>query len=147
MKVQCIANTGRGLPQDSLIGSSNEKTTFALVIGKTYVVYAFTVVRNYVWYYLCDEDFTYYPIWNPSPLFKIVDPRLSRYWVFEYTPDGRCESMSGIIIAYPEWASDPWYYDSLSDNCEREVKVFERYRKLIDDEYPDIPTENGSLGT
>ncbi len=122
----------------------NEATSFALVTGKTYVVYALTIVRNYAWYYICDENFTYYPIWKPSPLFKIVDPRLSRHWVFEYTPAGRCESMSGIIVAYPEWASDPWYYDRLSDNCEREVKIFERYRQLIDNEYPDVPTRNGT---
>lgn len=66
--------------------------------------------------------------------------------MFEYTPAGRCESMSGIIVAYPEWASDPRYYDRLSDNCEREVKIFERYRQLIDNEYPDVPTRNGADG-
>ena len=52
-----------------------------------------------------------------------------------------------MIVAYPDRASDPWYYDSLSDNCEREVKIFEKYRRLIDDEYPDVPTENGSRST
>jgi hypothetical protein len=80
---------------------------------------------------------------RPSPLFKIIDPRLSKYWVLEYTPGGRCESMSGIIVAYPEWASDPWYYDSLSDNCEREVQIFEKYRKLIDEEAQGSSRRNG----
>lgn len=62
MKVQCIGNTGQLLPKASLLEGLNEATSFALVTGKTYVVYAFTVVRNYAWYYICDEDFTYYPI-------------------------------------------------------------------------------------
>lgn len=138
MRVKCIANSGRALPRELFetepYAALNEHTEFAITPGNTYIVYGITISENYAWYYLCDDGFTYYPIWHPSPLFTIVDPRLSRYWEFEYTPSGRCESMSGIIVAYPEWARDPRYYDRLSDNDEAAVKVFEKYRKLIDEE-------------
>src|SRR6266481_3288142 len=102
MKVRCIGNRGSNLPPALLDPKSNrdENTLFALTIGKTYVVYGLTVYRSFLWYYLCDEEFTYFPIWNPSPLFEIVDHRVSKYWEVNYSPDGRDTT---IIVAYPEW--------------------------------------------
>lgn len=137
MKLRCIGNRGSDLPPELLNPKLNrdENTRFPLTIGKTYVVYGLTVYLSHLWYYVCDDDFTHFPVWKPAPLFEIVDPRVSRYWEINCSLDGRGESDTGIIVAYPEWARDPYYYEHLADNREAEVQIFSRYRKLIDEEY------------
>jgi hypothetical protein len=137
MKVRCIGNLGSNLPPALLDPTSNrdENTLFPLTIGKTYVVYGLTVHRDFAWYYICDDEFTYFPVWNPSPLFEIVDHRVSKYWEINYSPDGRGESDTGFILAYPEWARDPYYYEHLSDDRAQEVQTFRKYKKLLDEEY------------
>jgi hypothetical protein len=137
MKVRCLGNRGSNLPLELLDPRSNRdaNTQFSLTVGQTYLVYGITVHLGYLWYYLCDDDFTYFPVWNPSPLFEIVDHRVSKYWEINYSPDGRGESDSGIIVGYPEWARDPYYYEHLSDNRAEEVEIFRKYQRLIDNEY------------
>jgi hypothetical protein len=137
MKVKCLGNRGSSLPKELLDPRSNcdENTRFALTIGKTYIVYGITVYRRYLWYYVCDDDFTYFPVWNPSPLFEIADHRVSKYWEVNYSREGRDESDVGIIVAYPEWAQNPYYYGRLADNRDEEVAVFRKYQKMIDEEY------------
>jgi hypothetical protein len=136
MKVRCVANRGSDLPSDLITPATSIhlETDFSLIVDKTYVVYALTIRDNYMWYYVCDEDFSYFPFWKPSPLFEIVDHRLSAYWEINYSREGRCESKSNVIVAYSEWARDPFYYDRLTDGYEKEVEIFQRYRRLIDDE-------------
>jgi hypothetical protein len=57
MRVKCLANTGRALPEaslDSRRGLSIEKN-FPLTVGMTYVVYAITMYRGFTWYYVLDD--------------------------------------------------------------------------------------------
>jgi hypothetical protein len=138
MKVCCIANRGSALPAGLLNPEATNfkpETGFPLIVGKSYVVYAITFNEGFCWYYLCDEDFSYYPVWRPAPLFAIEDARVSNYWEFIYSPEGRCESESSVIIAYPEWARDPLYYDRLTDGVKQDVEVFKRYKSLMDKEF------------
>ncbi len=87
MKVRCIGNRGSNLPPALLDPKSNrdENTLFALTIGKTYVVYGLTVYRSFLWYYLCDEEFTYFPIWNPE---WALDP-----YYYEHLSENRDEEV------------------------------------------------------
>jgi hypothetical protein len=136
MRVLCISNSGADLPEDCLNQSLGftADTDFALIPGKTYTVYGFTLFLGYVWYYLCDEDFSYYPIWSPAPLFEIVDHRLSSYWEFYYR-FGPSVGDANLIVSFPEWTSDPLYYDKLTNGEREAVDIFCHYKKLIDDEY------------
>jgi hypothetical protein len=136
MKVRCVGNRGSDLPSDLITDTTGLKleTEFSLIIGKTYVVYALTISDNYLWYYVCDETDSYFPFWNPAPLFEMVDHRMSAWWEINYSKEDRCESKSNIIVAYPEWARDPFYYDRLTDGYEQDVEIFKRYRHLIDEE-------------
>src|SRR5438445_3690622 len=114
MKIDCISKSAKDLPSELLkpeLGIQPDKT-FSLVIGKVYVVYGLTLFCGHVWFYICDEDYTYYPIWNPSALFKITDPRLSSYWQLGFfnLPDGKIP-----IIAFREWIENPVFYDELTD--------------------------------
>jgi len=146
MKVACISNTGKDLPEKVLdlepySTLKREKIFSGITIGRVYIVYGFTIVKDFVWYYLCDDnyserDYMPFPLWYPSPLFEIIDRRLSKYWEFDAQPGERCESPSGVIVAFPEWAKDPFYYDRLTDGFEPEIALFRKYKKLIDAEYP-----------
>ncbi len=133
MKVRCIYNEGSHLPQEM---DFNKKISFALKINKEYFVYAMTIYKGYVWYYLCDESYTYYPSWSPCPLFEVIDGSLSRYWVFSYK-QGIYDLEAHAVWAYPEWANDPDYYENLFEKEMKEVEVFRRYKELMYLEFPD----------
>jgi hypothetical protein len=130
MRVKCNFNTGRSLPDD-LIDESwglNRSTSFPLIECKEYNVYAMTVVKGYIWYYICDETYTFYPVWRPSPLFSLTCPRFSRHWILvyhsEFTP----------MIAFRQWIDDPLYYERLVDGEDVAVNVFKRWKSLMDRE-------------
>jgi hypothetical protein len=132
MKVKCIYNKGIYLPKDLGI---NDDSIFPLKLDKEYIVYSMTINSGYAWYYVCDENFTYYPIWKPCPLFEIVDNGISHYWIFSYKK-GINYIKAHAIWAYPEWASDPDYYDKLTDGDEKEVSIFQAYKERMDLEFP-----------
>ncbi|MFA6915648.1 MAG: hypothetical protein WC222_04570 [Parachlamydiales bacterium] len=105
-----------------------------LIINKNYVVYGSTIRDGFIWYYICDEYYSYYPAWWPSPAFEVINSQLSRYWVYsckeevDYIP----------IIAFPEWAENPYdFYDRLTDGFNKEIEIFKRYKELMDLEFPD----------
>jgi hypothetical protein len=102
-----------------------------------YVVYGLTVNDDSIWYYICSEKFKDYPKWNPASLFTVVDPRLSRYWIYQFK---KCEGFAYVqpIITFPEWANNhPDFYDKLSDGDKEEVTLFGHYKELMDLEFPD----------
>lgn len=140
MRIKCIANEGKDLPEDCLDprGGYGREAKFALIIGKEYNVYAITLFRGYVWYYICDEDYFSYPIWNPAPLFEVVDGRISRYWKYNFTKGDKRWPGTKTIFAFEEWANDPYnYYDRLTNGNETEVAIFKRYKDLMDVEFSD----------
>ncbi|PSB44465.1 hypothetical protein C7B67_22620 [filamentous cyanobacterium Phorm 6] len=135
MKIRCIANTGASLPDDYIepaIGYTKQ-IQFSLTVGREYVVYAFREWRGTIWYYICDDNYTYYPMQNPAPLFEVVDSRVSKYWRFELAPNGRLE------IAFEQWFTDPYFYDKLTDQEEAEVEIFDQVKELMDAEDFDLP--------
>ena len=84
-----------------------------------------------IWYYICDDNYTYYPMQHPAPLFEVIDDRLSSYWRFKCYPNGL------IRLAFEECLTDPYFYDKLTDQEEREVLIFDKIKQLIDNEkYP-----------
>lgn len=142
MLIRCKQKTGQNLPVKDPEGLIWQRKDFPyLIIDKIYVVYAMTIYLGYIWYYLIEDDSDRYPHWRPSPLFDVVDGRLSKYWIFSIV-DGH------TTWAYPEWARDPYnYYDRLSDGCKNEEEIFRSYRKLMDLEFPNPSnTEQALIG-
>jgi hypothetical protein len=131
MKVRCIANTGLSLPEEYLdprVGYTKQ-LKFALTVGKEYTVYAFYEWQGQVWYYLCDDNYMYYPMKNPAPLFEVSDSRVSKYWRFNLSENGL------LRIAFQEWFTDRYFYDKLTDQNEAEVLIFEKVKDLMDAEF------------
>lgn len=137
MKVKCKFIKGSDLfflKNKSVNELSSEKH---LTIGKEYIVYAITVHEEYIWYYLCDDRYSSYPIWDPSLFFEVIDPRLSRYWVYSF------KKMEGYLsaqlcISFPQWALfHSEFYDKLTDWEKKEENIFKAYKNKMDLEFPD----------
>lgn len=136
MRVKCLANSGTSLPEGYLDpqGGFGRDAIYPLVLGKEYLVYATTLRRGGVWYYLLDERGLEYPVWSPAPLFEVSDPRLSQYWVFGF--HGKGARAGDGVFAFTEWAANPLdYYDKLSDGEAEAQAIFWRYRKLMELEF------------
>jgi hypothetical protein len=136
MKVICLSNQGKDLPLDCRDPRLNitDDTTFPLKIGEEYIVYAMTVFLCHIWYYICDENYSYYPVWHPSPLFKVSDSRISSHWEYGYF-GGESARETYPIFAFKEWSSDLYYYDRLTDGVEKDIEVFNYYKHLMDAEF------------
>ena len=100
--------------------------------GASYVVYAVTP-GSPNWYFIADERYTYYPFAYPALLFETVDPSESRYWV------NNASTRSGERM-FKEWASDPFFYESVLMDVKKAVSVFRRVKAAMDVEFmrPDV---------
>lgn len=141
MKIKCIYNSYLRISEESLpSGYFNERSRdydFRLDEGAQYTVYGITLKDGLLWYYICDKSFIYYPIWKPSVFFEVVDPCLSRFWIYSFKKFENYIS-AHPIITFPEWANNhPDFYDKLSDGEIQEVEIFRAYKKLMDLEFPD----------
>jgi hypothetical protein len=136
VRIRCISNRGADIPDDGReprAGISSD-TLFPLTVGKEYVVYGWTVWRAYPWYYIADDNHSYYPVWHPAPLFEVVDGRLSRYWVYSYHRAVSRYDRDAPVVAFREWAEDPYFYDRLTDGDAEAIATFRRYQELTDRE-------------
>ncbi|MBS0246656.1 MAG: hypothetical protein JSR61_08535 [Proteobacteria bacterium] len=138
MKVKCVKNLASDIPKkinpDLVLGISDpsRERRFPLVIGKEYVVYGITIRLDDAWYYICDEDFTYYPVWAPAFLFEITNSKIPEDWRAGYHSYGGAGDESYFIVSFREWVDDPYFYDKLTDREAEQVGIFERYRKLME---------------
>ncbi|MCC3530940.1 MAG: hypothetical protein JGK21_23570 [Microcoleus sp. PH2017_22_RUC_O_B] len=136
MRVRCIANTGKNLPENYIDPARGytKKIELPLTVGKEYVVYAIRLWQGIVWYYICDDNYSYYPIQTPAPLFEVVDNRVSKYWRFMLNPNGV------LRFVFEQWLNDPCFYDKLTDQEEAEVEIFDKVKELMDAEDFTLPT-------
>lgn len=130
MRIRCIANNGEHLPENYIDPARGytKKVELPLTVGKEYVVYAIRAWQGVVWYYICDDNYSYYPIQTPAPLFEVVDSRVSKYWQFMLDANGV------LRFAFERWFTDPCFYDKLTDQEEAEVEIFDKVKELMDAE-------------
>lgn len=126
MRVRCVSNVGADLPADYLSDryQVSRESHFHVTPGMEYEVYGIVSFVGGFWYYLADDSFSYYPVWNPAPLFEIIDGSIPKDWRVgtQGTPP------VDMVITYPEWAGDPTYYERLIDREPDAVAAFERRR-------------------
>lgn len=124
MKVRCVSNSGSFLPKECLDprwGYSSE-TEFPLTTGRVYVVYAMTTQLAHLWYYVLDDNQLPYPVWQPSPLFDVVDGSLPGDWLINHHRSDNAGFYP--LISYPAWANDGFYYERLVDGEPEAVQLF-----------------------
>jgi hypothetical protein len=137
MRVRCISRSPKDLPKDIRLeriwGTDTKDRYFPLRIGKEYVVYGVTIWLGHVWYYICDEDFVYYPIWNPSSLFEISDSSLPQFWRIGVRNVPSLDDKVDFILSFPEWVDDRYFYSKLVDGNDEELRIFNHYREMLGD--------------
>ncbi|UTZ25492.1 hypothetical protein HB761_01275 [Vibrio campbellii] len=100
--------------------------------NKEYCVYGILFRDNSPWFYLCLDEDDEYPTPYPTELFNIVDGRQSSFWRLSYAsyPNGVVTSS----IVFDEWSKDTSFYERLLDDDPEAIKLFRKYRSLMDKE-------------
>lgn len=126
-----MGNTGGFLPKNYI--SKQEglllETEFNVSIGAVYTVYALEVENSLIRFYICDDAYTYYPMWHPAPLFEVIDNRIPSCWRCAYYPE-----VNRVFCTFEEWLLDKYFYDHLTDRKQEEVALFQKLKQSIDAE-------------
>jgi hypothetical protein len=135
MKITCVINNFLALNDSNTIERLKKYLNFPsgelnLKKDKEYDVYGILFRDNAPWYYICTSEEDECPTPYPNELFRVIDDIPSHYWrlvTYTYT-DGTVASS----MVFDEWAKDPLFYERLVDDDPSAIKVFLKYRKLID---------------
>jgi len=85
---------------------------------------------NYLWYGVCENSIEY-PVLKRPHLFLIKNNRISKYWTY-LNRDKTSPYSSSAILTFAEWTDDDYFYDSLTEGYEKEVKIFTEYKAKMD---------------
>lgn len=146
MKIKCITNKTSALSQEISQNYEISYEEFSVKEGFEYTVYALGMNYGHIWYCICDDNYFFYPNWNPSTLFEIVDNRLSRYWVLGFREQNNKKIP---LLSFCEWVNDEYFYGELVDGNANEPNavIFRKYKELLDLEFPDSSvTEIAQIG-
>jgi len=134
MKVRCIANTGKKLPNE-IIKLGYEKTyKFGVEIGKTYTVYSIFFWKGSLDYLLSTSNNTA-PSWYPSELFEVENHLLPISWFFTYEKykNYKGEDSQKAIWGYKEMISDSEHYIDLEEGKKDAIAIFFKRKRQLDE--------------
>lgn len=136
MKVKCIDNSGQSFPKDVY---ALRKENFNITIGKEYIVYGIETFKRLPWYLICEDHFDgeyiNYPMYVFFGCFHIIDGRLSQYWQVKDDADRYIYNERKMTFGFEEFLLEDSFYENLLNNCEREVYIFKRLKRLMDSEF------------
>jgi hypothetical protein len=133
--VTCTGSKGSDLGQHSRGLHYSHKTHFDLTVGKSYIVYAMSLINASLTVLVADDYDK--PAWLPLGLFEVEDPRLPGHWEFAKGEAEPVDSSIGAVAWQARWGyhevvqSDSHYY-GLEDRDVEALRVFyeERQRHL-----------------
>lgn len=136
MRVKCIVNNIEEMQEIGKYDDSYFPKTekFFLELEKEYTVLSIIVKGEELWYFIIDETANDYPNRYPAPLFEITDTRISRFWNFSIQKTGLFAKE--ILISFPEWIENKFFYDSLTNGDFDAVKKFLEIKKKLELEFP-----------
>lgn len=132
MKVTCIGNTGRHLPNNYLVSGNSINTEFQVELGSTYIVYGICLWDDNTLHYLLLGEPEDPPSWYPAELFHVSDNLLPMEWYFSFH-SVRENRVITAIWGYKELALDLQHYDELIEREKHAIKVFLARKKEIDE--------------
>jgi hypothetical protein len=138
MKVECATNKFKDIPKtvyDELYGYSFD-TELPIEIGQQSVVYGITTIKKHLWYLVNVEGLAD-PMYYPCHLFKIIDGRLSKYWMAKEGQDYYDNNASIINFGFKEIVEEEYFYGELIEDNPINVSIFRKYKELMDREYTD----------
>lgn len=119
---------------------------FPLIIGKEYIVYAIEYTnKKKINFFLLGESGIIFPYNYPSEFFEITDNRLSKYWEGYDKNDSFYPLKNPIypnLISFKEWRDDEYFEWKMFENTDDANEIFQKYKNLIDNEYPNDQLEN-----
>jgi hypothetical protein len=137
MRVKCVSNRGKDLPQ-KLIDSfmAFPESEFNLTIGNEYTVYAISIWRNSINYLIVTDD-AIDPSWEFADLFYVVDHKLPSSWYFQYFENIEGDKrMKGLMAlwGFNELIENKEFYINLLEVEPLEVAIFNKRKEEIDAE-------------
>lgn len=133
MKVTCIGNNGRYLPEKYLASGNSIETIFQVSLGELYIVYGICLWD--------DDDTLHYllmgknenlPSWYPAELFQVTDKSLPFEWYFNFN-SVREQSLLTAIWGYEELVKDPKHHDALIERESDAIEVFLKRKSEIEE--------------
>lgn len=98
-----------------------------LTVGRQYTVYAIALTREGLWFYVLDDDELRWPIRQPASLFELESGRFPAGWVLGRHRNANNNELY-TTISFPEWATEPFYYERLLDDDPEATEVFRSRR-------------------
>jgi hypothetical protein len=137
MMVRCVSSSGRILPEEfcNTQYGITRSTRYNLTEGRIYLVLAITNIIGYNFFYILEDGATDNPTPVPSPLFEIVDGRMSRHWKYQQELRGQHLANYFFLIALPEWIEDKMFLENLMDGSPPQVLRFGEQVKLLREEF------------
>ncbi|KAB8039436.1 hypothetical protein GCL60_04065 [Silvanigrella paludirubra] len=138
MRVKCIINKISEINdikvkrEINLIYGQDQNRLLPFQLNKEYNIYGLSLKDNILRFYICYDDSDNFPQLEFSAFFEIIDYRLSKYWELFIDKDNSHD----MIIK--EWKDNIYFYNNLLDGASYEARVFNRYKKLIDEEFPNL---------
>jgi len=132
MKVECVSNHYKDIPPsvyESLHGFSSE-TELPIEIGHQSVVYAIKTFNKNLWY-LIEVKGLIEPMYYPHQFFKIIDGRLSKYWLAKEEKDSYDNEASVIQFGFRELIEDEYFYGNLLEDDPMKIATFAKYKNLM----------------
>lgn len=137
MLVKCLSNKTHIAGYEGYSAQIAEHTTNEnwsdLEVGQVYVAYGLWFRWGLFGYFLLPDEQMWYPDWYPVQNFEVLSGEASKYWRLSASL-GQGLAESYIKLVFPEWASDDYFYDRLTDGVEADVRLWEKYRRLMDEE-------------
>ena len=134
MRVKCVYKSLDELPAELTSGVAQADRIRAMghgkpwiTPGKEYVVYAVDSDLGNIWYYILNDDDLPYPTFELAVFFELVDPHVSKYWVFSL-------DKGGAFRMWPSSWFQEYYHQLLVEGDQGVVADFVRLRGAIDAE-------------
>lgn len=101
----------------------------------TYTVYAIYIIENKTEFMVMSEAHSF-PVAVESSNVDIIDNKISSFWVY----GTENSSSNKVILSFPEWANDSYFYQNLVESNGKAGVVFRAYQQDLDMEFasPDI---------
>lgn len=133
MRVRCKSNRGDDLVPpyyDPRIGKPVGHT-YALTVGRAYIVYALGFGDLGTWVYVADDVFVDGPRHYPLCLFDIEQGAVARSWEFAVDVS---DSDHARMLAPREWLEMRWFFNRVVAGDTEAVAAFADMKRRIDQE-------------
>lgn len=136
MKVRCITNRFSEIPGYvySDLHSYSSETILPIDIGQESIVYAIMTIKGYAWF-MVDVDGIPDPMFYPADIFKVIDGKLSRYWIIGEGTDVYNNGLKNHTIGFKALVENEYLYGEYLEGYRDAVKVFCHYIDLMRSEF------------